>query len=45
VRIKCYNLTDISKWYTTIFRDPEDLEPVGQETFLCNTHIWITEWS
>jgi len=34
VRIKCYNLTDIGKWYATIFRDPKDLESASLHSLI-----------
>lgn len=27
IRVKCYSLTEIGKWYVTLFKDPRDFEP------------------
>jgi ribokinase len=27
VRVKCYNLTEIGRWYVALFRDPREFEP------------------
>jgi fructokinase len=34
VRMKCYNLTDLGKWYATIFKDPKDLDPATLHSFI-----------